>query len=473
MTRTCLPSLSGLLPPMRNLLTEQLPVTLHFVIDMRVFGFALSMCASAAILTGLSPSWYASRADLASSLKSRTSDPRRVWWRALLVGIQVAICTVVLASAGLVVETLRRLDQMNPGFDRDHVITFTVDTALQKYNETQARSLALRLMRETRNLPGVSSAAIAARGLMRGGGLKTTVGLPGSQVSGADGLNTNMNLVSPGYFETMGMRLLSGRTFEERDMSTVKSRPALVNQSFVKRFFPAGNAIGQRFGTGAEHAIEPEFEIVGVVADAKYRSLREPFFPAMFECMRESGTFQNSFFQLEVRTWGKPESVIPAVELLLRSMDPLLPWREIHTLREDVKTSLWAEQTLARFGSFFSALATLLAGVGLYGLLSYTVAQRSHEIGVRMALGATPIGIARVTIVRTLIFVLVGVTIGLAASMATGQLLRSLLYGVSPIEPWANLAGAVVVIATATAATALPAIRAAHLDPSATLRYRV
>lgn len=471
-TGACLPLFQGVVPPIRNLLTEQLPVTLHVQLDMRVFGFALLMCGSAAILAGLSPAWHASRTDLASSLKVGTSDPRRVRLRALLVGIQVAISTIVLANAGLMVETLHRLDRMNPGFDRDHVVTFTVDTALQKYNQEQARLLALRLLQETRNLPGVSSAAIAARGLMRGAGLRTTIGLPGSRVSVADGLNTDLNVVSPGYFETMGMRLLTGHTYDNRDLRGLKPEPVVVNQSFVGRFFPTGNAIGQRVGTGAgNNPVEPDFEIVGVVADAKYRSLREPSFPAMFECMRESGELQNLFFQLEVRTYGKPESVISSVEALLRRMDPRLPFREIHTLRDDVETSLWTEHTMARLGTSFSVLAALLAGIGLYGLLSYTLAQRRREIGIRMALGATASDIMRVTVLRTLAFVLVGVSAGLAVSIATGQLLRGLLYGVSPMDPWAGFSGAALIIATAATATILPAVRVARLDPSTTLRY--
>jgi predicted lysophospholipase L1 biosynthesis ABC-type transport system permease subunit len=240
----------------------------------------------------------------------------------------------------------------------------------------------------------------------------------------------------------------------------------------VSQFFPAGNAIGQRFGDGfSGNIVKPEWEIVGVIADAKYRSLREPFIPTFFTC--SCGTHSFEFFptiHLEVRTNGRPEAVIPAIESVLRHIDPQIPFSEIHTLNDEVETSLWAERTMARLGSGFSVMAALLAGIGLYGLLSYTLAQRSREIGIRMALGATPSDIVKATAVRTLTLVLVGVAAGLAASLLTAQFLRSLLYGVSPWDPWANLAGIGLVIAVATIASVLPATRAARLDPSTALR---
>jgi predicted permease len=471
-TWICLPLLDRLLPPIRNLLTEQLPATLHVALNVRVFGFTLLICASAAILTGASPAWHASRTDLMTALKSGDGTPRSMLLRMLLVGVQVAICTLVLANSGLMVETLRGLDHANAGFDRDHVVTFTLDTALEKYTPQQTRAFALRLVQQTRHLPGVSSTAIAARALMRGGGIRATIGRTGSRASALDALNTDINMVSPGYFETMGMRLVAGRTYNERDNDVPNLMPRVVNQSFVERFFPGMNPIGQTFGNPAgEQLIEPKFEIVGVVADARYRSLREASFPEVFYCIcRPSDTLPNSFFQLEVRSHGSPTSVIPAVQEVLRGMGESSALREIRTLGQDIDASLWTEHTMFRLGSVFSALSALLAGISLYGLLSYAVGHRRREIGIRVALGAGPGDVVKAIFMKTFLFVLAGIAAGLAASALIGQFLRSLLYGISYTDKWAYGISVALVMIVAAIATTLPAIRAARLDPSLALR---
>jgi predicted permease len=471
----CLPLLDRLLPPIRNLLTQQLPMTLHVALNMRIFGFTLLICACAAILTGASPAWQASGTDLMAALKSGDSTPRRMLLRMLLVGAQVAICTLVLANLALMIETLRGLDHANAGFDRDHVVTFTFDTALQKYTPERTRAFALRLVQETRHLPAVSSAAIAARALMRGGGIRATVGPVGSRISASNGLNTDVNMVSPGYFETMGMRLLAGRTYDDRDTLGRNPMPRVVNQSFVERFFPGINPIGQTFGNPeGQQFIKPKFEIVGVVADAKYRSLREASFPEVFDCIcRSSDMLPNSFFQLEVRSYGNAATVIPAVQGMLRGMGQSLALRETHTLHEDIEASLWTEHMLARLGSVFSALSALLTGISLYGFLSYAVGHRSREIGIRMALGAKPGDVVKAIFMKTFFFVLAGIVAGLVISTAIGQFLRSLLYGVSSTDKWAYGFGVILVILVAAIATILPAIRAARLDPSVALRRSV
>ena len=270
----------------------------------------------------------------------------------------------------------------------------------------------------------------------------------------------------------MGMRLVAGRTYDDRDTQVLKPVSRVVNQSFVDRFFPGINPIGQTFGNSeGEQYIKAKYEIVGVVADARYRSLREASFPEVFECIcQSSDMLPNSFFQLEVRSPGKPSIVIPAVQRVLRGMGQNSALREVRTLGEDIEASLWAEHMLARLGSVFSVLSALLTGISLYGLLSYAVGHRSREIGIRVALGARPAEVVKVIFTKTLFFVLAGIVGGLATSALIGQLLRSLLYGVSYTDKWAYGIGAVLVMITAAAATMLPAIRAARLDPSVALR---
>ncbi len=471
LTRACLPLVAGALPPLRDLATRALPVALNVKLDWRVFGFTVLLCTGVAVLAGVSPAWYAARTNLLDSLKCAMPDPRRTRLRAWMAGGQIAICTVVLANSALLVETLRRLELAPTGFDRDHVVTFTVDPQLSGYSPEQANAAVLRLEREVRNLPGVASASLAARGLMRGSGLKTSVGLPGTRNS--ERLNASINSVAPEYFETMGMKIVAGRNLEDSDGGDRKPGRVVVNQAFVRRFFSKTNPIGRHFGVGFNSVIKPDYEIVGVVSDSRYRSVREDFQPTIFGLLQGNRTGVKAFFDLghlEVRTYGPPEAVIAPVEGLMRRIDPQLAFREVHTMRQEVQDSMWAERMLAGIGWAFSAVAALVACIGLYGLLSFTLAQRRREIGIRMALGAGPAEIARVTMLRALLLVSGGAAVGMAISLATARLLTSLLYGVAPMDAGANAAAAAVVLATGVAAAALPAWRAARVDPAETLR---
>jgi len=471
LARACLPLVAGAMPPLRDLATQKLPVALDLRLDWRGFAFTLLLCSAATILAGMSPAWHASRISLLESLKNVMPDPRRARLRTVMAGAQVAICTVVLANSALLVESLRQLEAAPIGFDRDHVVTFTVDPKLAGYAPEKANADVLRLVREVRSLPGVAAASLAARGLMRGSGLKNSVGLPGTR--NLERLNASLNMVAPEYFDTMGMRIVAGRGLQESDAGERKPAKVVVNEAFVRRFFPRQNPIGAHYGMGFNTVIQPDFEIVGVVSDARYRSVREDFTPTTFQCLLGNQTGVKAFFDLghlQVRTYGPPGAIVAPVEALMRRIDPNLPFREIHTLREEVRDSMWAERTLAAIGTAFSAVAALVACIGLYGLLSFTLAQRRREIGIRMALGAGPAEVARITVLRALALVAFGAAAGLALAMATGRLLTSLLYGVSPAAPAANTAAVALVVLTGLLAALLPAIRAARVDPAVTLR---
>jgi hypothetical protein len=313
--------------------------------------------------------------------------------------------------------------------------------------------------------------SLAARALMRGSGLKNSVGVAGTR--NTERLNASINMVAPEYFDTMGMKIVAGRGLRETDAGSQKPARVVVNQAFARRFFQNQNPVGGHFGMGVNTVIQPDFEIVGVVSDARYRSVREDFQPTTFQCLRGNQTGMKAFFDLghlEVRTYGPPQAVIASVESLMRRIDPNLPFREVRTLRQEVRDSMWAERTLAGIGSIFSTAAAAVAGIGLYGLLSFTLAQRRREIGIRMALGAGPGEIARVTLMRALAMVAAGAAAGILVSLATARLLASLLYGVTSTAPGGNLAAIVIVLLTGVLAAALPAWRASRLDPAETLR---
>lgn len=470
-TWVCLPLVNGVLPPIRGLDTRQLPAILHVPLDFRVFACVLLLCCGSTIAAAISPAWHAAHADLLTPIKSANSSRRNTRVRLFMVAAQVAVCAMVVADSGLLVETLRNLESMNPGFRRDHVITFSVDTGMQKYDGSQTSALASRLLLDTRNLPGVAAASVAVKPLLRGAGMRMSITPIAGKRSAQEDLNSDSNVVTPGYFETLGMRLIAGRVFTDRDLAAHVPAPVVVNETFARTFFPGKNAVGRYFDWANDGALTPRFEIAGIVADAKYRSLREAAFPALFTCLRTPDDFPPAPFQLLVRTFGEPKPIVASVEQILHRIDPDLPFREIHTLSEDIDASLWAEHTLARLGLLFAALATLLAAIGLFGLLSYIVVERSKEIGVRMALGARRGDIVEVAALPTLKLVAVGIGLGLAGSAGTAVLLRSLLFAVLPWNVETQVATAAILMICAAAATFGPLARAVRLDPSEALRH--
>jgi predicted permease len=308
--------------------------------------------------------------------------------------------------------------------------------------------------------------AMATRGVMRGRGIGTTVALAGQRPSATDFLNTNLNVVSAGYFATMGMRLVAGRDFTRSDDPKARPGTVIVNQAFVRRFLPNIDPLGRRFGAGPpQRVVTTMFEIVGVVSDAKYRSMREPMMPAVYQFSAEFDSFV-----LHVRTRGRPESIIQPVRQALAALDPAVPLVEISTLAEDVDASTAGERLTAALASSFATLAVLLTAVGLYGLLAYVVAQRRREIGIRMALGAEIVDIGILVGRQALTMVVAGIGLGLGAAMAAAQSIRSLLYGVTPSDPRSLAAAAVFVALVAASAIAIPLARATHIEPAAALR---
>ena len=456
-----LPLLMGALPPMRDRATTQLALSLDVKPDWRVLFFAIAVSIATALLFGLAPAIAASRVSLDGVLRGARSS-RAGRGRAALVVFQVALCTLLLAGAGLLVRSFQQLHGMDPGFDRDHVVTFTANPGLSGYNDAQCEKLRVALLDRVRGLPGVVSAASASRPLMRGSGLKTTVAPEGQQITEADFLNASLNSVSVGYFDTMGMRILEGREFQESDL---KAKPArvMINQAFVNHFYPRVDPLGRRFSNG----VKSVFEIIGVVNDAKYRSLREPVPPTFYD------VGSDNVFILCVRTRMRPDSIIQPVRRELAALDPALPFLEIHTLAEEVDASAASERLTAALASLFGLLAGVLAAVGIYALLSYAVAQRSREIGIRMALGAGPLDIAEMVGRQSMMMVVIGLIAGLAAVWELAPLIRSLLYGVTPTDATSLVYAAGFVLLVSLLATAIPAGRATRVQPSSALREDV
>jgi predicted permease len=456
------PLLYRALPPMRDLYTSRVALSVDMGLDRRMLLFSFAISAVTVLLFGLAPAIGASRTSLDSVLRGARSAGGWRGRRALIV-FQIALCTVLLAGAGLLARTFEQLRRIDPGFDSDHLVTFTTVPSLAGYTAEQAKALRLVLTEKVRQMPDVVSVAVASRGLMRGSGIKVTITPPGEQPSPANFLNASFNTVTQGYFETMGMHIVAGRDFTPADERIEKPpHNVIVNQAFARRFFSGVDPIGRRFGNPPESN-----EIVGVVNDAKYRSLREPMTPTFYNIWKDQS---DQSMQLEVRTRARPQSIVDPVRQALAALDPALPFTEIETMSDEVEGSAAGERLTAALASIFGALAALLAAIGIYGLLAYAVAQRRREIGIRMALGARPANIGEMIGIEALAMVVAGVTLGIAASVIIAPLVKSLLYGVAPSDSLSLASAALFVLAISAGATAIPLLDATRVDPASALR---
>ena len=467
---TGIPLAMRALPPIRDRAASLRALSLDATIDWRVLAFSLGASLLALAIFGLAPALAASRTSLDSVLRgARITGGGR--GRQILVAVQIALCTFLLAGAGLFVRTFKDLRSTNPGFDSEHIATFTLDLSGHGYTPQTEPALVRGLIARASEIPGVASASVAARGVMRDRGVSTTVAREGQRITPADFLNANLNAVSTGYFDTMGMHLLAGRVLTVADAPSTGAAPArptnvVVSKAFAERFFPGEDPLGKRFGIGIAGSVaKADDVIVGVVSDAKYRSLREPFSPILYQAMEASDTVV-----LNVRTRVRPDAIFEPVRKALASIDPTLALLEVHRMDEEVDASASGERLLAALASIFAGLAALIAVVGLYALLTYAVAQRQREIGIRMALGADAMDIAALTFRQTLGIACSGIVAGLGGALAAGPLVRSLLYGVSPQDPVSLATAAVLAILVAAAATAIPTASAMRIEPAYALR---
>jgi predicted permease len=461
------PLLVRALPPLRDLTTGKLTLSIPISPDLRVLAFSLGISALTVFLVGLAPAWSAARSSLDSILRHARSAGGWPGRQALLI-VQVALCTLLLASAGLLLRTFERLRAVGTGMDQDHLVTFTADPSLASYTGAQSKALRETLRERVQQLPEVIGVAVASRPLMRGSGVKMTIGPEGKLLSDSDFLNTSVNNVTPEYFATMGLRFVAGRGFTAAEVQNAKPAKVVVNEAFARKFFPESSPVGRRFGGGWQTVAKGQFEITGVVSDAKYRSLREPMTPTFYGGLADSDGSES--LNLQVRTRGRPEVIIRPVERILAELDPALPFTEVETMTEEIDASTAGERLTATLASIFGALAAALAAIGIYGLLAYSVVRRRREIGIRMAIGARPGDIARMIGRQTLEIVAAGVGIGLAGALAAGVWMRALLFDVAPQDPVALAGAAVFLGIVAAIAGGVPAAHAARIEPSVALR---
>jgi predicted permease len=451
-----------LIPPVRNLYTAIVPLSMDVRLNTRVLAWLALMTLVTALIFTISPVLAALRISIDSVLRTvRSGNGLR--GRQLLIALQIALCTCLLVCAGELSRSFQQLANVPSGFANNSLATFTCELEGYKTAPAFAQKLKERILQ----LPGVASVATASMGVMREHGQFADIAPAGRQLDHADFMATTTNQVSPGYFNTMGIQMRAGRDFTAADVPAPKQpTKAIVNEAFVRRFFEHKDPLGQRFGYAVEGSTaKPDFEIIGVVSDTRYRSLKDPIRPMFF-------TPQTDFesFILNVRTSIRPEAIIGPVQQAAASVAPDLPFLEVNTLAREVAQTTAPERTIALLSSLFGIVAALIAGVGTYGLLTYSVQQRRREIGIRMAIGAQQVDVVKLVARQTLIMTVTGVAAGLAAAALAGHAIRSVLYGLSPSDPISFAGAGLFVAIVALLATIGPVLYATRIKPAEALQ---
>jgi len=446
------------------------PLPLSVAPDARVLAFTLLVSLATALLFGMAPALRATRINLSPGLKERTGvahgASRSPLAKALIVA-QVALSLVLLIGAGLFLHTLVKLAGVDTGFNKENVLLFGIEPTAVGYKE-DARLVSLYQQIESRvsAVPGVRAASISLHTFNQGEGSDSVVVQGVGPLPGIEN-DVLHNVVGPGYFSATGIPSLVGRVFGDRD-TAASPKVAVINETMARQFFPGGSPIGRRFGIGDDPKHSADIEVVGVVKDAKYMSLREKLRPAAYYPYTQRIGY---YYHFEVRYVGNPQTIIAGVRRAIGEVDRNLPVAYQSTLAQQVERSIASQTLIAQLSSFFGVLAVFLACVGIYGVMSYAVARRTNEIGVRMALGAGPLQVLWLVMRESLILVALGLVIGLGLALAGERLVKKLLFGLAPTDPLSLVGGAVLLLTFALLAGYLPARKASRVDPMVALRY--
>ena len=444
--------------------------------DARVLLFTSCLCLMTGLLFGLAPALRASRLDLNSALKvsnpSRSGDSSKRDFSKVLVVAQVSLSLLLLVGAGLFVRTLRNLRSLDPGFRSDHVLLVRVDTIPTRYDDLRLGSLFEHLLERINAMPGIQAAGISIWAF--GSGMSTTkTSIEGRIARPGDGEWTDEDHVSPRLFEAMGIPVLLGRTFTVRDNRT-SARVAIINERLAHYYFPNSNPIGRQLCFGHKWNRENSYTIVGLVKDAKQNDLRQQMRAKVYVPFKQREGEHRGTRTLVVRGMLNQSSLASELQTLIHSAEPNLPVLDISSLSEELDRTLVDERLIAKLSSSFGLLALLLACVGLYGTMSYSLARRTNEIGIRMALGAQRGNIVGMVLRETLFLVLLGVAIGvpiaLAATRLASSLISGLLFGLKATDPTTIALATLLMTAVAVFAGYLPARRASRVDPMVALR---
>ncbi|HXJ06165.1 MAG TPA: ABC transporter permease [Candidatus Acidoferrum sp.] len=457
---------------MLGFLPASYSANLHAPMDLRVLGFALLASLVTGLLFGLAPALQLSHTGVSSALRndapSIASGERLLSLRSALIFLQVALSLPLLIGAGLFLHSLRNLRGVNTGFLKENVFLATLNPSMNGYPQQRIKSLYDDLLARVRALPRVRAASLTTSSVISGSWDQEGVKVEGYRPGPDENMSPNAAIISPGYFATLGIPFVEGRDLTEQDTSSAP-KVVIINETMAHYFFGSKDALGKKIGTSDDPKVPPEMEIIGVVKDAKYVRLSEKprrhFYTAMAQ---EPRLFDMT---LQVRTAGDPEKIGDLVRAQVHDLDANLPLYATTTLEIQIDNSLTQERLLTWLSSLFGLLATLLASLGLSGVVAFSVARRTREIGIRMALGAQPRAILRHVVSHMAFLVTAGMAVGLAAAFGLSRLLGSMLFEVGSADPLAYAGACFLLGVVAALAAYLPAQRATLVDPVVALRY--
>lgn len=455
------------------------PLGLAAAPDGRVLLFNFCVALVTGLLFGLVPAMQATNPDIAPTLKNEArslAGAGHAYLRKSLVVAQVTLSLLLLIGAGLFLHSLRNLRDVDPGIRVPHLVAFTVDPSLNGYDAPRSQAFFRDLDRNLAATPGVQSASMAMQPILENDDWESTLNVEGYTAKPGEDMSPQMNAIAPGYFATLGVPLVAGRDFSDRDTGAVPHRGVpfpipnvvIVNDVFAKRYFANRSPIGRHLGFGDEPGAVADMEIIGVVKAFKHRGIRGDLVRQVF--MPSFGLPVVRDMTSYVRTTLPSDQAFNIIRRAVAALDRNLPVYNMRTLESTIDASLLNERLVATLSALFGALATLLAVIGLYGVMAYTVEQRTREIGIRVALGAQRRSLLWLVMKEVLAMVGVGFAIGLPAAWLSSRLVASLLYGIRPRDP-ASIAAAVAVLgAAALLAGYIPAAHASRVDPLRALR---
>ncbi|HKP73259.1 MAG TPA: ABC transporter permease, partial [Pyrinomonadaceae bacterium] len=449
----------------------EFPFWMKFTLDARVIAFTIAVSLLTGIVFGVAPAVQASKVNLNEALKeggrsAATGAGRRL--RSLLVVVEVALSLVLLVGAGLMMRSFMRLQHVNPGLDPNNVLTMTVSLPKAKYPEPDKQSaFFVQLLERVRTLPGVESAG-AVSNLPLGGSLwgrsLTVEGRP--VLSVGDAPMINHAIATPGYFRSMGISILAGRDLSETDAKDTP-KVTLIDERLAREYWPNESPLGKRIRFGPPESNEPWHTIVGVVREVRHERLDMATRKTVYVPFQQ---MPDREMTLTLRTAIDPASLVGAVREQVKAIDPNQPVTDVRKMTEVVSRSVWQPRLYAILFGVFAAVALILASVGIYGVMSYAVSQRTHEIGIRMALGARASDVLKMVLGQGLLLALIGVVVGLGAAFSLTRLMASLLYEVSANDPATFTVIALLLMFVALLACYIPARRATKVDPMIALR---
>jgi predicted permease len=434
----------------------------------RLIGFTLLVSLVVGVVLGLAPALRAARGRSALALRGETrafvSGGGLLSLRSGLILMQVALSLPLLIVSALFLNSLQKLRGVDTGFGKNNVLIASINPALNGYSPEKAQSFYGDLLLGLRALPGVQSASLSSDSPISGNYDLLGLVVEGYQPREGEGVDAQSSIVSPDYFRSLGITLVAGRDFNDQDTNGAP-KVAIINERMAQKFFGAANPIGRRIGTEDK----PDTVIVGVVKDAQYLSLREPALRHFYQPIAQQPRPLN--LTMHIRTAGEPTALVDLVRAQVQRLDPHLPLYDVKTLAAQIDESITQERLVTWLCTAFGLLATLLTALGLYGVLAFSVAQRTREIGIRMALGAQARDVLQLIIGQGMLLVSVGVALGLAVSFALTRLIASLLFGVTPTNAATFIAVSAGLTLLALLACYVPARRATKVDPMEALRY--